>query len=87
MTDAKGQGVMLASNFELIRKIETLPPDALRELDHFIDFLYFTYKLPSPIKMPIEAINTNPLAALAGSWQGELVREPQGKFDVRVELD
>lgn len=36
MLDDKGQGIMLAPDPELIRKIETLPPNALRDLDHFI---------------------------------------------------
>lgn len=26
------------------------------------------------------------LAALAGSWEGELIREPQGEFEERLDL-
>ena len=68
--------MLLASNQDIIHKIEVLPPDALKELRQFIDFLYFSYKVP-PVESSIASVSTpNPLAALAGCWEGDLVREP-----------
>lgn len=67
---------------DLIPKMAILPPSALKELEHFIDYLYFSYHLTQPTTN-----KSNALAALAGSWDGLLEREPQGDYDNRSKLD
>jgi hypothetical protein len=80
--------MLLAPDHDIIHRIEILPPEALKELRQFIDFLYFSYKVRSPAENAATTISTpNPLAALAGCWEGELIREPQGTFEVRRGLD
>lgn len=80
--------MLLTPDHNIIHRIEALPPKAMEELRQFIDFLYFSYKLSSPIEKPVSTTSSNnPLAALAGCWEGELIREPQGRFESRRGFD
>lgn len=79
--------MLLTPDHDIIHRIEVLPPEALKELRQFIDFLYFSYKVRSPTEKTATVSASNPLAALAGCWEGELIREPQGTFEVRRGLD
>jgi hypothetical protein len=80
--------MLLTPDHDIIHRIEVLPPEALKELRQFIDFLYFSYRLRSPAEKVAGTVSaSNSLAALAGCWEGELIREPQGTFEVRRGLD
>lgn len=75
---------------QLINEIELIPESRLQELFDFLH--YFRLGLQVAHQQETEAIaspapTTSVLASLAGSWEGNLVREPQGNYEQRLELE
>ena len=75
---------------QLIDEINLIPESHIRELFELLH--YFRLGLQVAAQEATQASSqpsqsTSVLASLAGSWQGELVRESQGTYEQRMELE
>jgi len=52
---------------EILREINSLPPEALRQLEDFISFLRERYKSSEPKTAPISDLKSE---AFVGMWRG-----------------
>jgi len=75
---------------QLIDEINLIPESHLRQLFDLLH--YFRLGLQTADQEATQASSyptksTSVLASLAGSWEGDLVREPQGTYEQRMELE
>ena len=75
---------------QLIDEINLIPESHLRQLFDLLH--YFRLGLQTADQEVTQASlhppqSTSVLASLAGSWEGDLVREPQGTYEQRMELE
>ncbi len=75
---------------QLIDEINLIPESHLRQLFDLLH--YFRLRLQASNQETTQARShpsqsASVLASLAGSWEGDLVREPQGTYEQRMELE
>jgi hypothetical protein len=73
---------------QLIEEINLIPDSHLRPLFDLLHYFRLGLQAADPETCTTPSSQASSvLASLAGSWEGDLVREPQGDYEQRLELE